>query len=284
MRVSDSRIAALRPNGHGQWVWRALVIGLAAMVAWLVLWIAGYEPLQWWRVHEAAAAARAAEHPKASPVGPIVVVQPTPTGTDSSVSAAPLALHLTATRLGRNSLEGYADIGVDRNSPQTYRAGSLLANGTRLSEIYKDHVVLKRGDRSARLYLEGQAQPDGALLTKAGSLLSVGGITATAVAPANSYDPLTEVMRVTPVYEGDTFEGIQIYPATASAGFRSLGLEPGDRIVSIEGAAMRDPAAAINALRDALSGQAIAVVVRRGKETLSLSIDGSALRGSSGPP
>jgi type II secretory pathway component PulC len=195
-----------------------------------------------------------------------------------------LAFHLTATRLGRNSSEGYADIGVDKNSPQTYRAGSLLVNGARLTEIYKDHVVLKRGDHSARLYLEGQTQPDGAFLNKAGSLLSAGGITATAIAPVNTRDSLTEVMRVTPVYSGDTLDGIQIYPATGSAGFRSLGLEPGDRIMKIDGAAVRDPTSAVNALRNALSGQAIAVVVRRGKETLSLSIDGSALRGSSEPP
>ena len=149
-----------------------LAIGLVALLAFTV---AEFDPWGWWSAHERAASAESAERAAAHrfPQGPTGVVQPRPQGTDSSVSPVPRRLILTATRPGRNTREGYADLGVDARSPQTYRAGARLANGARLEEILADHVVLEHEGVRTRLYVQGR-EPAGAPPPLA-ALVSVGG-------------------------------------------------------------------------------------------------------------
>lgn len=110
------------PRGAARWpigmLWLAVALGL-----WiLVLRPAGLDPVAWWPPHVQLTVARADPHDR-TPIVSIRTAPPTPDGTGSSVSKAPLTLHLTATRLGRNSLEGYADIGVNASLTQTYKAG-----------------------------------------------------------------------------------------------------------------------------------------------------------------
>ena len=142
-RVERSRVGRLA---------KLAVIALAGLVGATALWVAEFNPGEWIQaVTPTPRAPQARPHPEA----PLTVVEPGPLGTTSSVSPLPVALHLVATRPGRNVHEGYADIGVAVQSPQTYRAGALLANGARIDEIYADYVVLIREGQIARLYVEG---------------------------------------------------------------------------------------------------------------------------------
>lgn len=261
--------AAGRPNG---WLWLAVAAGSGAVV----LWLSGFETWARWKSHESAVMARAVPT-RAAPTGPISVVQPTPQGTDSSVSPVPLALHLTATRLGRNNREGYADIGVNVLSPQTYAAGAVLANGALLEEIYADYVVLERDHRHTPLYIEGHAAPAGADPTVS-SMLTVGGATPVPAAVADSRDALTQVMRIAPVFDGDRFQALVLYPAAQSDAFTRLGLEPGDRLVAIDGIALKDSRTAIAELRQVSDGASLSVTIERGGKRQSLSLDGAAVR------
>lgn len=261
--------AARRPNGG---LWLAMATGLGVVV----LWVSGYEPWAWLESHKIEAAARAIP-PRAAPTGPISVVQPTPQGTDSSVSPRPLALHLTATRLGRNSREGYADIGVNVLSPQTYKAGAVLANGARLEEIYADHVVLERDQRHTPLYIDGRAAPAVADPTVS-SMLTVGGVSPVPAAVADSRDALTQVMRIAPAFDGDRFQALVLYPAAQSDAFTRLGLEPGDRLVAINGIALKDSKTAIAELRQFSDGASLSVTIERGGKRQYLSLDGAAVR------
>lgn len=239
---------------------------------------AGFEPFEWWRQRQASAALNA---PRPAPAGPISVVQPTPLGTDASVSPVPLALHLVATRLGRNPSEGYADIGVNARSPQTYRARALLANGARVDEIYADHVVLKRDGHSTELYLDGtarrNAQDDSNSLV-AGSVLTVGGTKPVQMAVADTQDEFSKRIRVSPEYDEDDLKGLRVYPGPDAAAFQRLGLEPGDRITSIDGHSIVEVPAAIEALRRLDHGSALVVSVQRGSQIERISLDGAALR------
>lgn len=254
-----------------------LVLICVTAFAVLVLQVSGFEPLLWWHEHQASVTASSANNPRAAPQAPIVVVQPTPRGTDSSTSTVALPLHLVATRPGRNPSEGYADIGVEVNSPQTYRAGALLVNGAILSQIHLDHVVLTREGRSATLYVEGHSQPDAAQLSAAGSILTVGGVSVAPVAQASSRDSLTEILRVTPTYDGDRLLGLQVYPAGHVPEFEALGLQPGDRLSAIDGVPITSVAAALETLRQITRGQAVVVQLERSGRTVSLSLDGAVL-------
>lgn len=270
------RSSGARPKRRGR---RALWVALATGLALVILWVSGFEPVTWWEAGHSHAPPIVSTSNRPRP--PVSVVQPTPLGTDSSVSVAPLLLHLVATRLGRNTHEGYADIGVDVRTPQTYRAGAILANGARIEEIYSNYVILAREGHTTRLYVEGQAPPEyapNALTTGvARSILTVGGAVSHSVAEADSHEALTDVIRVAPVYEGENVTALQVYPNPHSGLFQELGLEPGDRITSINGVTVTDPRTAIASLRHLTTGEAMTVTLVRGAERKTLSLDGSVV-------
>ena len=252
---------------------RVLAVVIVAVVAATALYVGRFDPDAWRRALTPEPGPPA---PVLLPEAPMVAVQPRPLGTDSSVSPVPVLLHLVATRPGRNTREGYADIGVDVHSPQTYRAGAVLVNGARVQEIYDDHVVLAREGKSTRLYVEGKA-PAGTdpSAAAAAALLTVGGAPAAANAAADSAESLTEVIRVSPVYEGQRVSGLEVYANERSDVFARLGLEAGDRIQSIDGEPVGDVAAAIGTLRHLTEGQSMTVVVERAGGRRTLSLDGS---------
>jgi type II secretion system protein C len=179
--------------------------------------------------------------------------------------------------LGRNSLDGYADIGVDVRSPQTFKAGAVLANGARLTEIYADSVVLERNGVRSRLYLEGRgaAVTDGDI---GSPNFAVGGTAPIPPASADSHEALTDVVRITPVFARDQVQALEVYPSKHSDLFGRLGLEPGDRVVAIDGAAVRDAKAAIAQLRQVTAGAALILTIERSGRRQNLSVDGSILR------
>lgn len=225
MPANDER----RSSGGG--VNKTLAILFACAVALGAFYVAELDPWGWWSAHERAARAeaelRAAQRPR--PPSPSGMAQPRPEGTDSSVSPTPRRLILTATRPGRNAREGYADLGVDERSPQTYRAGARLANGAQLTEVYADHVVLEREGVSTSLYRRGH-EPAGSAEPLA-TLASVGGTAPPITAHADSHDALTEDIRVTPVYAGETLKGLEVHANTRSPVFawgssRVIGSRP----------------------------------------------------------
>lgn len=254
---------------------KTLVALVAAVVGLLAFYVAEFDPWDWWAGHERAANADSAAHAAARrlPQGPVGVVQPRPEGTDSSVSPVARRLILTATYPGRNSREGTADIGVDARSPQTYRARARLANGARLEEIFTDHVVLERAGLRTRLYVQGREPGDAPPPLPA--LAMVGGAPARLVATANSSDPLTDEIRIAPVFEGDAVRALEVYANARSSVFAALGLEEGDRITAIDGLAVEDAAAAIASLRRLTEGAALTVRVERGGSAITLALDGA---------
>jgi type II secretory pathway component PulC len=259
---------------------KIVAVVLAGLLGVTTLWVADFNPKEWLHaLTPTQPVLRATPHPETR----AVVVQPRPLGTDSSVSPVALVLHLVATRLGRNAREGYADIGVDVHSPQTYRAGGLLANGVRIEEVHADYVILSREGQSTRLYVEGHAPPGYEPLATAAGLIHVGGTSPRAVAVADTTEALTDVIRVSPLFDGPTFKGLQVYGNERSDAFARLGLEPGDVIHSIDGEPVRDPASAIASLRHLTEGHAVMVEVERAGQLKALSLDGTlfvAARGS----
>lgn len=242
-------------------------------MALVLLFAAGIDPWRWWSDYKSRSEA-AAVHNRTSivPTGPVAAVQPQPVGTDSSVSATRQPLILTEIRRGRNAREGYVNLGVNRLTPQTYRAGAVLANGARIEEIHSDYIILEKGGQRSKLYLETRKPLSQQSSTS--SLLFVGGAEPAARAVASTHDALTDFIRVTPIYQGDAVRAIEVYSNERSNVFSSLGLEPGDRITSINGEAVKDAAGAIASLRRLTQGEAMQVTIERQGALQTLSLDG----------
>lgn len=264
--------------GSGNLRWAVGVV--AAVVSFVTLWAAGFRldmvPGAWAHLWERAPV----------PLTPAPAALRTPAlkafdspaplgGLDSSVSTVPRRLILTGTILGQNARDGRALIGVDAHNPQTYTAGALLANGVSVAEIYKDYVILRKGDQSARLYVQGAVKaPDEQALN---ALLAVGGTNANPAAAAPSSFDFTDYIRPNPVYEGAEFRGYEVYPGSQPLAFSRLGLQPGDLITVVDGAPLNEPRQAVEFFQELTQGRAVtAVVVRKGREE-SLSLDGAVI-------
>jgi type II secretion system protein C len=215
---------------------------------------------------------------------PVMVTPPRPLGNDSSVSPVSLPLLLVRTELGRNNREGFAQIGVNARSPQTYAAGALLANGARLTEIYKHYVVLERDGHSSRLYLKGEAANERALPdSAAAALLTVGGASPEAAAQSNSKERLTDYLRPSPVFAGGQLHGYALFAGRRAAAFSHLGLQPGDVITQINGSSVSESSDSLEMLETLTQGEALSVVIERAGVAQTLSLDGAALKDATEP-
>lgn len=274
-------------SARARWI-RLASLGGAAVVAVVVLWAAGLPPSEWLaRLHALVSSPPTVVTPQiattpvpmapASPAAravPSADVKALP-GTDSSLSKVPLPLYLVGVAPGRNVTEGTAQIGTNIDNPQTYTAGAMLVNGARLAEIYSDHVVLKKNDRTARLDLYNRAKP---IAVSSNELLNVGGNSTpvASIKPA-SHDALTDYLRPSAVYVEQTLHGYKVFPGKKSSVFSQLGLQAGDVITAIDGSPLIGRAETIQTLRQLTEGAAFAVTVERGATKIQMTLDGAVI-------
>lgn len=196
-------------------------------------------------------------------------------GINSSVQKTPEKLILTGTVVGATPEGSSAFIGIDARHPQTYGIGALLVNGLRLVGIFKDYVILGKGDTRTRLYLTGTVRA--ALYQPNGAMLMVGGLSARTAATASTDDVFSDFVRPAPVFAGSTVTGYRVYPGRNGAVFFQMGLRPGDIITSMDGEPLDDPTAAADMFRSLATGdQANAQILREGK-TVEITLDGSVI-------
>lgn len=260
---------------------RALTFVGAAGLAGLALWSAGLPPTEWW----AAAQRRWLNEEPAEQVASTPVVSPRPASASAAVadpkdlqstdtSTSPLPLHLVATTPGPNKSEGTARIGTNRANPQTYVAGALLANGARIAEVHRDHVVLERDGKRVDLYLETLVARTG---RPADDLMMVGGTPRAAPALPMTREVLTDYIRPSPVFDDETLRGLQVYAGRKSGIFAQLGLRPGDVLTAINDAPILDTAIALDALKEITNGTSIVVRVERNGKSERLVLDGTLI-------
>jgi general secretion pathway protein C len=264
---------------------RALSFSGAAVLIVAALWSAGLPPSVWWERVQAWLSAPEPARDSASlpitsdaeavtPVASSTADQGLMPGTDSSVSDRPQTLLLIAVTPGRNKSEGTAQIGTNPDNPQTYVGGALLANGARLEEIHRDHVVLRRGDQTAKLYL---FRRDSAIASTSNALLSVGGDSEAKVAAPITREILTDYLRPSPIYDGERLLGYQVYPGAKASVFARLGLQAGDVITAINGLPLSEPQQAMELFSELTRGAAVTAVIQRKSERHHLALDGALI-------
>jgi general secretion pathway protein C len=204
-----------------------------------------------------------------------VVAPPKPRIVNAPSSPAPMKLVLVGTQAGRTPREGFAQIGLSKESAQTYQAGALLANGARLAEIHPKFVVLARDGSEERLNLESSLS---AKIAVTGPISTINAANRPlAPEPVQSHEMLTDYIRPSPMYESGTLIGYQVYPGAKSMPFMQMGLRPGDVIVAINDLQLSDPESAIAELRELVNGATLSAVVKRQGEVERLQLDGGLL-------
>jgi len=260
----------------------------AVVLAFAALWGAGLPPTQWLARAQAWLSGgenqsvetpsrelpASAAIPAVAPLAATTPVNVLPSGTDSSLSVRPQSLFLVATSPGRNKREGTAQIGINPDNPQTYVAGALLANGAQLTEIHSDYVVIVRGDVSARLPLYSRTT---ATAPSNIDLLLVGGEQQPPIPVAATRDVLTDYIRPSPIYDGESLLGYQVYAGRKTGVFAQLGLQAGDVVTAINDVALSDPQQAIELFNDLTRGSALTATVKRNNVIRRLALDGALI-------
>ncbi len=194
---------------------------------------------------------------------------------DGVPGRTPRTLRLVATEPGRNASEGRARLGVGGSSTQTYLVGALLANGARLVEVHAGYVVLER--QGQRQWLSVGASDIG------GDVVAVSAPEVLPTRRAPSREPITETIRMTPVYQGNELRGYRVFPGARAEAFAALGLHPGDVITALNGAPLNDSEKATALFRNLTTHAALVATVERESRLTSVNLDGSILKKGDGP-
>lgn len=204
------------------------------------------------------------------------------TGDPGSAPATSANLTLAGTLAGRDPEQGWAIIGASGQTARVYATGASLPGGTRLLAVYPDRVILERSGVRESLVLPrlsgghasgvaaAYAQPTSG--APAASLAeSVRQLVAENPAAAN------ELLRPQPVFAGGSLRGYRVYPGRNRAQFASLGLQPGDLVTAVNGAALDDPNRGLEILRGIGQGGAVTLTIDRNGQQQQLAVDPSTI-------
>jgi len=172
--------------------------------------------------------------------------------------------------------KGYAFIGESLAAAKLVRAGDPVAGGARLHSVFPDRVILERGGRLESLSLP-RANLGAALQRPAPTPLpgSTPPQFAQDLRRIVNTNPglLTEIIRPQPVFEGGAQKGFRVYPGRNRQQFESLGLQPGDMVTAVNGAALDDPARASQILNQLETTDRVTVTVVRNNQTQQLTLN-----------
>ena len=86
-----------------------------------------------------------------------------------------------------------------------------------------------------------------------------------------------ELLRPQPVFAGGSLRGYRVYPGRNRAQFSGLGLQPGDLVLAVNGAALDDPNRGLEILRGVGQGSAVTLTVERGGQQQQITVDPAAV-------
>jgi len=202
------------------------------------------------------------------------------TGDPGDAPATSANLTLAGTLAGRDPEQGWAIIGASGQTARVYATGASLPGGTRLLAVYPDRVILERNGARESLVLPRLSGGSGGMAgayappaaTPAASLAdSVRQLVAENPAAAN------ELLRPQPVFAGGSLRGYRVYPGRNRAQFASLGLQPGDLVTAVNGAALDDPNRGLEIIRGIGQGGAVMLTIDRNGQQQQLSVDPAAV-------
>lgn len=202
---------------------------------------------------------------------------------DPSLAPATTAnLTLAGTLAGIQPEQGWAIIGASGQAARVYATGAALPGGSKLFAVYADRVILDRGGTRESLMLPR--------LSGAGGSAPAMAANRAAPAPEDAsiadnvrqllvQNPSTggDLLRPQPVFAGGTLKGYRVYPGRNRAQFVSLGLQPGDLVMSVNGVALDDPNRGQEILRGIGQGAAVTLTIDRGGQPQQISIDPAAV-------
>ncbi len=168
------------------------------------------------------------------------------------------------------------------------QVGDALSAGVTIVSIAPDRVVISNQGRLESIAFPEPQSLDQAPAPSATSLIGKSKGSSSPVAPAvrkqvdeimHNPQSLLRFVTVSPVQEDGALSGYALRPVPGQeALMRALGLTPGDVLTSVDGMPVNEPSLLPRVMQVLNSGQPIQVLVERGGQPLSVTINLDALR------
>lgn len=205
--------------------------------------------------------------------------QRAPSAADADAAQAPdtsLQLRLAGVFLSADPAHSSAIV-AERNNPaapaRAYRVNDGLPGGATLADVFEDRILLKRADGASEILrfektnlLGGQAAPAAPAATQDQSNMDARALLQNAVQAMNADpDAFVRQMGLKP-----GAQGYEVTAATPEALRQSVGLQPGDRLLRVNGRQLGNPQRDRGVLKDVQNGNRVRVEVQRGNQTVTL--------------
>lgn len=252
------------------WV-KAILLALVAMQLARLLWavLTPVGPMGPWRPAQARMLSPQAQAAVLAAVDPFYRDGPPAAAVEATST---LNLILFGVRENRGSGGGAAIIGAPDGEQGSYAVGEEVAPGVRLSAVFFDYVVLDRGGRQEKLFLDQSKAPEagaaGAPSPAASSPVpgaaASPGLTAAAARQAFSFSPRQQGGRVT---------GVTVAPGADPGLYAAAGFQPGDVIVAVNGARIASQTDLVQLQSSLIPGARLSLTVERGAQTVPIALN-----------
>lgn len=227
-----------------------------------------------------------ASAPSSAPAGPANVKSPFPAAAAPVFEAAPppteevaettLDLTLTGVIIWPNPESASASIRTPDGRQKRFAIGDMIVPGVTLEAVYADQAIIDSNGVRESLRFESKVTVD-QLIDQPQEAARPHGRrdpnAPPAAVTAESIGRLASVLRVAPGLNADGQLVVELYAASDRAAFAAIGLEDGDRLVSINGSpAPADPAALSAALNEMQRAENVSFVVERNGEDIPLRV------------
>jgi general secretion pathway protein C len=248
----------------------ALIAIQLARLLWIVVMPVG--PMGPWRPAQARLLSQQAQAAVFASVDPFYRNGP-PAAAVAATST--LNLQLFGVRENRGSGDGAAIIGGPDGQQGSFAVGEEVAPGVRLSAVFFDYVVLDPGGRKEKLYLDGSEPTDA--MPAAGPLPAAPGQAAPAVGQPLSASAARQAFTLSPRQQGGRVTGVIVAPGPNPALYQAAGFQPGDVIVSVNGARITSQTDLVQLQSGLVPGARLSFMVERGAQIvpIALSLAGS---------
>ena len=203
-------------------------------------------------------------------------------GDPSNAPATSANLALAGTLAGREPEQGWAIIAASGQPARVYATGASLPGGSKLFAVYPDRVILDRSGSRESLLLPRLSGGAGAAPPRVAGLPGAAAPNATladSVRQLLVQNPSAggDLLRPQPVFAGGSLRGYRVYPGRNRAQFSNLGLQPGDLVMAVNGAALDDPNRGLEILRGIGQGSAVTLTIDRGGQQQQITVDPAAV-------
>jgi general secretion pathway protein C len=198
---------------------------------------------------------------------------PAPKSDDANAPQTSMPLVLTGIIAGNDPKNGLAILGASAQTAKVYAVGDSVPGGAKLHSVYVERVVIERNGQLESLTLPRQTSGTAPAPSTAFNNPNAALVERMRKTFTEQPGLIADLLRPQAVRDGDKVRGFRVYPGRNRAAFASLGLQPGDEVIAINGTPLDDLERGQEILRTLGSSSEARVTVIRNNQQQDLTLN-----------